>query len=161
LVAEHEYIVAYSKAVPDEALGKQQVDAPALDSKDEAEPYRKSRELNKWGAASARSDRPTMYFPIPGPNGEDVYPVRNDGSEGRWRVGRNAMLKIVRDNNALFERRDDGSYIVYEKVRSAAPRFKSYRTLLADAGSAAEGTARLKELSTGRLRSTFRNQHNC
>lgn len=150
VVTEHEYIVAYAKGDPEEAVGRLEVGAQALNLSDDIGPYRKSRELNKWGAGSARADRPTMYFPIPGPNGEDVYPIRNDGSEGRWRLGKKAMLKIVKEKNALFERREDGSYIVFEKIRTADARYKSYRTILGDAGSAAEGTARLKELFEGK-----------
>jgi len=150
VVTEHEYIVAYSKTDPEESVGRQEVGAQELNLADEFGPYRKSRELNKWGAGSARADRPTMFFPIPGPNGEEVYPIRNDGSEGRWRLGKKAMLKIVKENNALFERRDNGSYIVYEKIRTAEVRFKSYRTILSDAGTAADGTARLKELFDGK-----------
>ena len=150
IVAEHEYIVAYTKANPESAVGKQSVEAQPLNLYDEKGPYRKSRELNKWGAGSARADRPTMYFPILGPNGEDVYPIRNDGSEGRWRLGKPAMLKIVADGNALFEKREDDTYIVFEKIRSEEPRLKSYRTILANAGSAAEGTAALKELFDGK-----------
>ena len=150
VIAEHEYIVAYSKANPESAVGKQWVEAQALNLSDKIGPYRKGRELNKWGAGSSRADRPTMYFPIPGPNGEDVYPIRNDGSEGRWRLGKTAMHKIVAAQNALFEKRADGSYIVYEKIRSAEPRAKSFRTILANAGSAAEGTAALKELFDGK-----------
>lgn len=150
VVSEHEYIVAYAKEDPENAVGRQEVGAQELDLSDEIGPYRKSRELNKWGAGSARADRPTMYFPIPGPNGEDVYPIRNDGSEGRWRLGKKAMLKIVSEKNALFEKREDGSFIVFEKIRTADTRFKSYRTIISDAGSAAEGTARLKELFEGK-----------
>jgi len=150
VVNEHEYIVAYAKENPEMAVGRVEVEAQALNLSDDIGPYRKSRELNKWGAGSARADRPTMYFPIPGPNGEDVYPIRNDGSEGRWRLGKKAMLKIVSEKNALYERRQDGSYIVFEKIRSADVRYKSYRTILTDAGTASDGTARLKELFDGK-----------
>ena len=146
VVAEHEYVVAYVKADPESSVGRQMIEAEPLNLSDDKGPYRKGRELNKWGAGSARADRPTMFFPIPGPNGEDVYPIRNDGSEGRWRLGKPAMMKIVDAGNALYEKREDGSYIVYEKIRSADPRWKSYRTILTDAGTAAEGTAALKEL---------------
>jgi len=150
VVAEHEYIVAYAKTNPEDSVGKQLMDAQPLNLSDEKGPYRKGRELNKWGAGSARADRPTMYFPIPGPNGEDVYPIRNDGSEGRWRLGKPAMTKIVAASNALFEKRTDGTYIVYEKIRSAEPRQKAYRTLLTNGGTAAEGTAILKGLFGGK-----------
>ncbi|MCH8815938.1 MAG: site-specific DNA-methyltransferase [Chloroflexi bacterium] len=90
-----------------------------------------------------------MFFPIPGPEGEEVWPIRNDGSEGRWRLGKQAMTEIVDEGNALFEKREDGTYIVYEKIRSDEPRAKAYRTILTTAGSAAEGTATMKELFEG------------
>ncbi len=150
IVAEHEYILAYSKSNPDSSLGRQSVEAQPLDQLDAKGPYRKGRELNKWGAGSARADRPTMFFPIPGPSGVEVFPIRNDGSEGRWRLGKPAMLRIVADGDALFEKREDGTYIVFEKIRSADPRQKSYRTLLSDVGTAADGTAILKDLFGGK-----------
>lgn len=45
----------------------------------------RSRSLMKEGANSHRSDRPTMFFPIRNPCGEEVLPIKPDGSEGRWR----------------------------------------------------------------------------
>ena len=146
IVSEHEYIIAYSKMNKETSIGKQLIEAQPLNLSDEKGPYRKGRELNKWGAGSARTDRPTMYFSIPGPNGEDVYPIRNDGSEGRWRLGKQSLMQIVTNGNAFFEKRSDGTYIVYEKIRTDEPRQKSYRTLLIDVGTAADGTAILKEL---------------
>jgi len=150
VVAEHEYIVAYSRTNPEAAVGKQTVDAQPLNLADDKGHYRKGRELNKWGAGSARADRPTMFFAIPGPDGEEVYPIRNDGSEGRWRMGKPAMFRIVSAGNALFEKRPDGTYIVYEKIRSVEPRSKAFRTILTNAGTAAEGTAVLKDLFGGK-----------
>jgi adenine-specific DNA-methyltransferase len=43
------------------------------------------RELRKWGKNSLRRDRPNLWYSITAPNGEDVWPVRPDGKEGRWR----------------------------------------------------------------------------
>jgi adenine-specific DNA-methyltransferase len=149
VVVEHEYVLAFAKLNPESSVGKQLIEPQPLNLADDKGPYRKGRELNKWGAGSARADRPTMFFPIPGPEGEDVYPIRNDGSEGRWRLGKSAMMKIVADGNALFEKRPDGTYIVYERIRSAEPRKKSYRTLLLNEGTAAEGTSTLKDLFGG------------
>jgi hypothetical protein len=34
-----------------------------------------------------------------------IYPIRNDGSEGRWRLGKVKMKKIVEDDDVIFERR--------------------------------------------------------
>lgn len=146
VVVEHEYILAYARSITAGALTKQEVEALPLDQEDEKGPYRKGRELNKWGAGSARQDRPTMFFPIPGPNGEEVYPIRNDGSEGRWRWGKKKILQIVERGDALFEKRANGTFIVYEKIRNTGPRLKTYRSLLLDVGTVADGTSQLKEL---------------
>lgn len=155
IVSEHEYVMVYANQNSPNGLdttGKQRVEAVPLDKTDEKGPYRRGRELNKWGAGSARADRPTMWFPITGPNGEEVYPIRNDGTEGRWRKGKKGMLEIVARGDADFERRPDGTFIVYEKIRTSEPRFKPYRTILPpEAGTSADGTSSLKELFDGKI----------
>jgi adenine-specific DNA-methyltransferase len=90
-----------------------------------------------------------MYFAIPGPNNQDVYPIRNDGKEGCWRWGKEKMLKAVRDKNIDFVAREDGTFIAYEKVRSTDARGKPHRTLLSDCGQTADGTKSIKELFDG------------
>ena len=42
-------------------------------------PYR------KMGKSDSRSDRPNMYYAITAPDGTEIYPIRTDGSDGRWR----------------------------------------------------------------------------
>lgn len=83
VVMEHEYIVCYARRKAECEFAKRLVGQDELNKIDDKGPYRRGRELNKWGAESRREDRRSMYFPIPGPNGEDVYPIRNDGAEGR------------------------------------------------------------------------------
>ena len=41
--------------------------------------------LRYMGAEDSRTARPNLYFPITAPDGTKVYPIRNDGSDGRWR----------------------------------------------------------------------------
>jgi len=149
-VVEHEYILAYARSLTSRSVSKEEIEALPLDQRDKKGPYRKGRELNKWGVGSARQDRPTMFFPIPGPAGEDVYPIRNDGTEGRWRWGKQKMLQIVERGDALFERRADGTYIVYEKVRDTGPRSKAYRSLLLNIGGVADGTSQMKDMFDGK-----------
>ena len=147
VVADHEYVLCYCKdASKGNAISKMLLESEELNLHDEDGDYRLGRELNKWGANSRREDRPTMFFPIPGPNGEDVYPIRNDGSEGRWRWGKTAMFDAVNNHNVEFAPRGDGTYIVYEKIRSKDPRSKPYRTFLKDCGTTAEGTKQIKAL---------------
>ncbi len=45
----------------------------------------RSDPLRKWGKGSLRSDRPNLWFPIESPDGLEVFPIKPDGTEGRWR----------------------------------------------------------------------------
>lgn len=42
--------------------------------------------LEKWGAGSLRTDRPTLFYAIKDPDGNDFYPQAPNGEEGRWRI---------------------------------------------------------------------------
>lgn len=147
VVTDQEYVVVYAKNVEDDTcVSKIEVIAEPLNQEDEIGRYRRGRELNKWGANSRREDRPTMYFPIPGPNGEDVYPIRNDGTEGCWRWGKTAMFEAVEKGNVEFSPRGDGTYIVYEKIRDEESRKKPYRTFINECGTTADGSKLIKAL---------------
>jgi len=145
VVNDQEYIICFRKSESENGLSRIEIESEELDDHDEIGAFRRGRELNKWGAGSSRSDRPTMWYPIPGPEG-DVFPIRNDGSEGRWRLKKKNLLNLVEKGDVEFEKRPDGSYIVYEKIRSTDPRFKPYRTWMTDVGTTAEGSKELKKI---------------
>lgn len=142
----HDYILVYSKNINNVELTGVETEGITLDLEDDQGKYARGRELNKWGAGSRREDSPSMWFPIPGPNGEDVYPIRNDGSEGRWRLGRESMNKLVQSNDIIFEQRDDGTYIAYQKLRDDSPRIKQFTSLFVDKYINAKGTEIIKSI---------------
>jgi adenine-specific DNA-methyltransferase len=150
VVNDQEYVVCYAKSTGEEALSRVEIEGEELDRKDSRGAFRRGRELNKWGSNSRREDRPTMWFPVKGPNAAEVYPIRNDGSEGCWRWGRKKMEEIVQRGDAEFVQREDGTYIVYEKIRSTDPRYKPFRTWMPDVGATADGTKEVKELFGGK-----------
>ena len=146
IVTDQEYVLCYLKSDnPAGALQKVELVGETLDKQDEKGSYRRGRELNKWGSNSRWEDRPTMYFPIKGPNGKEVYPIRNDGSEGCWRWGRKAMKAIVEAGDVEFVERQDGTYIAYEKIRNTDARFKPYRTFI-NCGTTADGSKLIKSI---------------
>jgi adenine-specific DNA-methyltransferase len=149
VVSDHEYVVCYCRNIDASPLGQILIAAEPLDKSDEKGPYRRGRELNKWGANSLRKDRPTMFYPIPGPDGIEVYPIRNDVKEGCWRWGKPKLLKAVADGDVEFIRRENGTFIAYQKIRSAEARGKPHRTLLEECGQTADGTKVIKELFDG------------
>lgn len=150
IVKDHEYILAFSKESPEMSASRSLVESEPLDKEDDVGPYRKGREMNKWGANSRRSDRPTMWFSVPGPDGEQVFPIRNDGSEGCWRFGKVSMQNFVDEDLLLFEKRENGTYVVYEKIRTTDPRSKPFRSFLKDVGTTADGSKIVKELFDGK-----------
>ncbi len=149
IVQDHEYVLCYSRSYNSLELGSLEIEAEPLDQKDEKGKYRRGRELNKWGSNSRREDRPTMWFPIPGPGGENVYPIKNDGTEGCWRFGKKNMLNFVEKGNVEFVRRENGNYVVYEKIRSIENREKPYRSWLDKVKATSEGSIVVRDLFDG------------
>ena len=147
IAQNHDYLIVYCKNKGEAELSGKKVEGYTLELIDEKGPYTKGRELNKWGAGSRREDSPTMWFPIKGPDGAEVFPIRNDGSEGRWRWGKKKLLKAVEDKDVIFEMRENGTFIVYEKIRKSGDREIAQNSLLVDSHfSNAYGTEILKSI---------------
>lgn len=66
--------------------------------------YRR-RSLRKEGSESLRKDRPSMWYAITAPDGTEIWPVKPDGTEGRWRwkqenVSRNSdLLDVIKKDD--------------------------------------------------------------
>ncbi len=74
--------------------------------------YYRRRSLRKEGSESLRADRPSMWYPIDAPDGTKIYPIKPDGTEGRWRwKEENAKSKI----DELDFVNKDGRWEIYVK----------------------------------------------
>lgn len=148
----HDYILVYAKQLYEDGkcktllTGEEFIEENNYFYEDEKGPFMKGRELNKWGAGSRRQDSPSMWYPIYTPDGIEVYPIRNDGSEGRWRWGKKKLLKAVEDGEVLFEKRDDGTFIAYEKIRENRTKHKQLVSMLKDDFINASGSDELKSI---------------
>jgi len=142
----HDFILVYAKDIELLTFGGFEKAELELNLSDENGPYAKGRELNKWGAGSRRVDSPGMWFPIKGPDGVDVFPYRNDGSEGRWRLGKTKMSELVAKNDIIFEKRANGTFIAYEKLRGNKNSFTQFISILKDKYLNAKATEELKFL---------------
>ena len=88
----HEYIICYGK-------NKENLNFKKIETHNEG----RRESLRQWGQADRREDRPSMFYPIT-IDGVEVYPIKEDGTEGRWRVGKetaeellaNGMLELVK-----------------------------------------------------------------
>lgn len=153
----HEYILVYHNG-DDSNLTREEKSTGDLNQKDKFGKYRKGRELLKWGDQSLRADRQNMWFPLIAPDGTEVYPIRNDGREGRWRLGKENHLvrKILEDpEHVYWEVRpfDNGievdgkleRLVPYEKIRDVKRSF-GWSTWLDSVGFNADATRELKDI---------------
>ena len=153
----HGYVLIYHNG-DDSNVSQEERSTGELDEKDKLGKFRKGRELSKWGAGSLREDRPDMWFPLRTPQGEEVYPIRNDGKEGRWRWGKkNPKIQAALENPDLlkWELRtfDDGvkykgkseRWAPYEKIRDKK-KSSGWSTWLDTYGFNADGTRLIKEI---------------
>ena len=81
----HDFILVYSRS--DAFTANQEEEDSLPDHYDQVDEYGQpycSRQLRKTGSSSNRTDRPGMWYPIIAPDGTEVWPIKADGSEGRW-----------------------------------------------------------------------------
>ena len=153
----HEYILCYAKALDKFTAGeeiKEEGIYPKFDKQKQR--FYKTQLLRKWGANSLRTDRPNLYYPIPAPDGTEVYPTiyienKVTGSiqskiEGCWRWGANTLQKALDEGHIEFVKNKFGYWIPYEKIYAPLPgeeQTKKYTTWIDDISN---GTEVLKDL---------------
>jgi adenine-specific DNA-methyltransferase len=158
----HEYLLVYCKGNTS-GLKLETKDVTGTTLKDKKGEYTKGRELSKWGSESLRQDREDMWFPLISPDGTEVFPIRNDGKEGRWRWGKRnpKIIEILKDpTNAHWEKRkyDEGIIIdglnerwfPFEKIRKKEKNF-GWNTWLDSIGYNSEGTKEIKEIFSEKI----------
>ena len=74
--------------------------------------YYRRRSLRKEGSESLRQDRPSMWYAIPAPDGSEIWPVKPDGTEGRWRWKKENVPVNV---NQLEFIKKEGRWEIYVK----------------------------------------------
>ena len=112
----HEYVISYCK------------DVNEVDFRAEKRIRRKeTRErLRQWGQGDRREDRPTMYFPVESEDFGQVYPIRPDGSEGRWRISESSMHELIDSGLIEFEKQIDGRVEAYRIIPAGTETFTAY-----------------------------------
>ena len=83
---EHEYITCYAKNIS-------KLKFKMIVSKNEG----RKENLRQWGQADRREDRPTMFYPI-NIDDKEVLPIKDDGTEGRWRVSEKTAKELIQNN---------------------------------------------------------------
>lgn len=153
----HEYLLIYFKRTPN-GISQEERETGELNLSDDKGPYRKGRELMKWGGVSLRRDRPNQFYELIAPDNSKVLPYRNDGEEGHWRWGKEnpSIKQAMQDSNFFhWEKRPfDGiikvngqreRWVPYEKIRDSK-KTVGWTTWLDKCGTNADATRELKDL---------------
>lgn len=74
--------------------------------------------MRQWGQGDRREDRPTMFYPVESEEFGIVYPIRPDGTDGRWRLRKSGFEKLQREGRVVFELQDDGRVEAYRIIPS-------------------------------------------
>ncbi|EPX4079030.1 site-specific DNA-methyltransferase [Escherichia coli] len=89
--SRHDHILVYAKDQSKFKVKRQPLSLNDLPSHyDKVDPSGNPyylKPLRAMGQADKREDRPTMYFPLVAPDGTEIFPKRQDGTDGRWRWG--------------------------------------------------------------------------
>lgn len=129
---EQDYIICYSKSID------------RLKFKMNMTYHEERREnLRQWGQADRREDRPTMFYPIK-IDGREIFPIKPDGTEGRWRVSENVSKKLLSENKLELVNKN-GVFNIYRKFPPGKTEVP-YGSWLQDIGITARGTLTLKNL---------------
>ena len=134
----HEYIICYSRYLPE--LSFKMIETPNEGRREN---------LRQWGQADRREDRPSMWYPIT-IDGVEVYPIKEDGTEGRWRVGLETAKDLLA-SGLLSLSRKNGQYSVYRTFEGGVS-ITPYDTLLVDDfGTTAKGATMLTSLCMSKI----------
>ena len=91
LAREHDYILCYRKSkafsINFRSVQVSERDFPKTKNGRKCQFIK----LEKWGSNALRTDRPTMYYSIKDPDGNDFYPQAPNGQEGNWRTRPTAL----------------------------------------------------------------------
>ena len=109
LGASFDYVVLYSQNPDVELCGLplEDHDLERYEEQDDKGRYA-LWQLRKTGSNDRRADRPSMYFAVKDPDGNDVYPIGPTGYESRWRFDPKGYERLLTENYIVWKKRPKG-----------------------------------------------------
>lgn len=148
---DHEFIYGYAKDIRKVRL-RPKADPELLNAyrgPDEEGRYYRDRLLKKNGKNSLRVDRPTMWFPVIGPDGRDVFPIHDDGREARWALGKASVDELVKNSELIWKDRGEQgapNWIPYTREYAKDAPTRPYNSLWTDLPTTRQTKAHQKEI---------------
>ena len=147
--SSHDYILVYSKSKESyifERLQQTSEDIPEHYNKtDEQGRIYYTKPLRAMGFEDTREDRPSMYFSLTSPDGTEIFPVRPDGADGRWRW---SLERIQTDANRIEWVNGKNGWNPYYKIYADTSEGRPPETIWyhTEVGSSRKAKAEIKEI---------------
>jgi adenine-specific DNA-methyltransferase len=111
LGASFDYVLIYSKNPETELSGLPLEDHDLERYQDEDSRGKYALwQLRKTGSNDRRTDRPTMFFAVKDPDGNDVFPIGPTGYESCWRFDPKGYERLVAQDTVVWKKRSkDGA----------------------------------------------------
>ena len=89
-------------------------------------------QLRKTGNADRRGDRPSMFYPIYSPDGEEILPIGPSGYESRWRFGKEKYDDYCKQDMIIWKKNKNGVATPYVKyyLEGRKNRYQIYGMIL-------------------------------
>lgn len=153
----HEYILCFAKNISNFEAGEEIKSGEVYPHFDkDKQRYYKTQLLRKWGSNSLRENRPNLYYPIKGPNNEEIYPTIYQASansdlgfvkiQGCWRWSASNLAQAQADGRIEFQKNKFGEWVAYEKIFApdeGEENTKKFTTWIDDVSN---GTDSIKQL---------------
>ena len=152
ITPDHDYVICFARDVSSARFKR--LAAPSIleaypNKTDDGRPYR-DRLLKKNGRDSLRRDRPTMFFPLEDPEGNEVLPIHDNGEEARWSMGKKGIAKHKEAGTLVWKRIKKLGREVWEPyTREFAPTddpTRPFPTIWTDVDTMRQAKARLKRI---------------
>lgn len=108
LVNELDYVLIYAHNISTasiNSLGRLEKDEEIYNEIDEHGNRYLTRSLRRTGGDNRREDRPTMYFPMIDPDGNEVFPIGPSGYESRWICNRETAAQLEANGMIVWKKR--------------------------------------------------------
>lgn len=83
--------------------------------------YYRPRGLRKDGSNSRRVDRPNLFYSIEAPDGEEIFPIKPDGTEGTWRWSKDKYFQALSEDEVEFKIKDEAWQVIVKQYKEADP----------------------------------------
>ena len=88
-----------------------------------------------------------MFYAVTAPDGAEIFPIKENGEEGRWRISKSRMERIIKSNQVDFVYDENKeSWNIYAKKYDGIKTTTAYSSILNISETSAAGTKNIKAL---------------